>query len=51
VARAGGGEGVQQAGVQAVLEEDVRGESGLHDVFLRYSRGGVGAIESEAGGA
>ena len=29
-ARAGGGEGVQQAGVQAVLEEDVGRESGLH---------------------
>ena len=29
-ARAGGVEGVQQAGVQAVLEEDVGGESGLH---------------------
>ncbi len=28
--RAGGGEGVQQAGVQAVLEEDVSGDSGLH---------------------
>jgi hypothetical protein len=28
--RAGGGEGVQQAGMQAVLEEDVSGDSGLH---------------------
>jgi hypothetical protein len=34
---AGGREGVQQPGVQAVLEEDVGGESGLHGVFLRYS--------------
>ena len=29
-ARAGGCEGVQQTGVQAVLEEDVGGESRLH---------------------
>jgi hypothetical protein len=32
VAGAGGVEGVQQPGVQAVLEEDVGGESGLHGV-------------------
>ena len=31
-ARAGGGEGVEQAGVQAMLEEDVCGDSGLHGV-------------------
>jgi hypothetical protein len=35
VVRAGGGEGVQQAGMQAMLEEDVSGESGFHGVFLR----------------
>jgi hypothetical protein len=29
-ARAGGCEGIQQTGVQAVLEEDVGGESRLH---------------------
>jgi hypothetical protein len=32
--------------VQAVLEEDVSGESGLHDVFLRYSRDGLVAVEA-----
>ena len=32
-------EGVEQAGVEALLEEDVGGEGGLHH-FLRYSRAG-----------
>jgi hypothetical protein len=31
--------------VQAVLEEDVSRESGLHDVFLRYSSGACGGWE------
>jgi hypothetical protein len=37
--RAGFVEGVEQAGVEALLEEDVGGKSGLHH-FLRYSRAG-----------
>jgi hypothetical protein len=35
-------ESVQQAGVQAVREEYVGRESGLHGVFLRYSSGAWG---------
>jgi len=39
---AGGEECIQQAGVQAVLEEDVSRESGLHGLLLRYSSGEEG---------
>ena len=39
IGRAGFVEGVEQAGVKALLEEDVGGEGGLHH-FLRYSRAG-----------
>jgi hypothetical protein len=37
--RTGFVEGVEQAGVETLLEEDVGGEGGLHH-FLRYSRAG-----------
>ena len=33
-------EGIEQAGVKALLEEDVGGDGGSHH-FLRYSRGGL----------
>ena len=44
-------QGVEQAGVEALLEEDVGGQGGLHQ-FLRYSSGevkcaGGGRLESE----
>jgi hypothetical protein len=45
VASVGGGEGIEQAGVQAVLEEDVGGESGLHGVFLKVQQAGLEAVE------
>ena len=41
-------QGIEQAGVEALLEEDVGGETGLHHL-LRYSSGGpsAGRLESE----
>ena len=41
--RAGFMEGIEQAGVQALLEEDMSGDGGLHH-FLRYSRDGFGVL-------
>ena len=41
-------QGVEQAGVQALLEEDVGGDGGLHHL-LRYSRGGVWWLGREQG--
>jgi hypothetical protein len=35
-------EGVEQTWVQALLEEDMGGNGGLHHL-LRYSRGGLGS--------
>jgi hypothetical protein len=37
-------EGVEQAGVQALLEEDVSGEGGLHH-YLKYSSGGCKVLQ------
>jgi hypothetical protein len=42
--RAGFVEGVEQAGVEALLEEDVGGDGGLHHL-LRYSRRGCKVLQ------
>jgi hypothetical protein len=39
-------DGVEQAGVQALLEEDVGREAGLHH-FLRYSSGGCKVLQGD----
>ncbi len=45
---AGVAEGVEQAGVQAMLEEDVGGDCGLHQL-LRYSRGRFQGVSARIG--
>jgi hypothetical protein len=38
-------EGVEQAGVKALLEEDVSGEGGLHHFSIKYSSGGCKGLQ------